>query len=60
MIREITDAIKTNFDSIQKAISFFADDASHIITNMSFRNAITSIFPKRFQENDIQQLWNKI
>ncbi|KAM3134464.1 hypothetical protein pb186bvf_013430 [Paramecium bursaria] len=60
MIQELRDAISTYFTSIANAIHYFQQEHSHIITRNSFARAIESLFPKRFQEGDIDGLWNRV
>jgi hypothetical protein len=59
MVQEVSEALKTNFAAISEAIRFFQQDSNEI-TKETFANAIRSLFPKRFIENDINTLWQKI
>ena len=59
MTREIKEACST-FESRLEAFNFFKGDNHSNVTRESFGAAIASLFPKRFEENDVTTLWNKI
>jgi Ca2+-binding EF-hand superfamily protein len=63
-IKEIKDAVRSNFSDIRSAFDHFASyhkPQPCISINFSdFQSGISSLIPKRFSDSEIESFWNKL
>lgn len=56
-MQEVKEMVNRNFDNILKAYEFFCQGEQEI-NYSNFRKSINYLFPRRFIESDIVDIWN--
>lgn len=65
VLLEVQEALTTNYSDIENAFEFFISHESQInteateITYQGFQKAIEALLPRRFDNSDMNYLWNK-
>ena len=59
MKEEIADSLSHNFENLKKAYEFFIGESGlGVLDFNAFKTAINYLFPRRFIESDIVDMWN--